>query len=70
MTDGQLEEDAEDMPLQGNAKEELMYEAGYHQNRLQLTTIDAILDRVSPETLQWQQGGPRPHRSIPLSPSS
>ena len=58
------------MPLQGDAEKELMYEARYHRNRLQLAVIDAILHGVSPETLQWLQGGPRPRRSIPLSPAS
>ena len=58
------------MPLQRNAGKELMYKVGYHRNKLQLATIDAILGRVSPKTLQWLQDGPRPRRSIPLSPSS
>ena len=70
MTDGQLEQDVADMPLWDDAEEELMYKAGYHQNRLQLAAIDAILHRVSPETLRWLQGGPRPRRSILLSLAS
>ena len=67
MTDGQLEQDAGDMPQRGDAVEELMYDVGYHRNRLKLVAIDAILQRVSSETLRWLQGGPRPRRSIPLS---
>ena len=67
MTDGQLEQDAGDMPQQGDAEEELMYDVGYHRNRLKLAAIDAILHRISPETLRWLHGGPRPHRPIPLS---
>ena len=70
MTDGQLEQDAEDMPQRGDAEEEVMYDVGYHRNRLKLVAIDAILHKVSPETLQWLQGGPRPHRPTPLSPGS
>ena len=70
MTDGQLEQDAEDMLQWGDAEEEVMYDVGYHRNRLKLAAIDAILHRVSPETLQWLQGGPRPRRSTPLSPGS
>ena len=57
------------MPQLGDA-EELMYMAGYHRNRLKLAAIDAILYKVSPETSQWLQGGPRPCRSIPLSLAS
>ena len=58
------------MPQQDNAEEEFMYEARYHRNKLKLAAIDAILYRISPETLRWLQGGPRPCRSIPLSPAS
>ena len=70
MTDGQLEQDAEDMLQWGDAEEEVMYDVGYHQSRLKLVAIDAILHRVSPETLRWLQGGPRSCRSIPLFPGS
>ena len=47
-----------------------MYDVGYHRNKLKLAAIDAILHRVSPETLQWLQGRPRPSRPTPLSPKS
>ena len=47
-----------------------MYDVGYHRNRLKLAAIDAILHKVSLETLRWLQGGPRPHRSTPLSLAS
>ena len=68
MMAGQLEQDAGDMLQRGNAKEELMYDIGYHRNRLKLAAIDAILHKFSPKTLRWLQGGPRPRRPTPLSP--
>ena len=57
------------MPQWGDV-EELMYDVGYHRIKLKLAGIDAILHRVSLETLQWLQGGPRPRRPTPLSSGS
>ena len=41
-------------------EEELEYEESYHQNRLFMNAIDAILHKVAPETKVWLNGGPRP----------
>ena len=70
MTDGRLEQDARDMPQWGDAEEELIYDVGYHRNKLKFAAIDTNLHKVSPETLRWLQGGPRPRRSTPLSLAS
>ena len=51
-------------------EEELEYKESYHQNKLQLNAIDAILHKGAPKTKTWLNGGPRPRRRIPMSPGS
>ena len=64
-----LEQDANDMPMEREARLEL--EEGYHQNKLQLSAIDALLHKVTDyAVLGWLNGGPRPHNAVPLSPGS
>ena len=66
-----LEQDADDMPMERDPRLELQLEEGYHQNRLQLSAIDALLHRVTDDAvLKWLNGGPRPHNAVPLSPGS
>ena len=38
-----LEQDVNDMPMKRDPRIELLFEQGYHQNRLQLSAIDALL---------------------------
>jgi len=67
----ELEEDAHDMPVERDEEFELDAERGYHQNRLMLSAIDALLHKVTdPQTLIWLNGGPRPRNATPLSPGS
>lgn len=49
---------------------DLVYEENYHRSRLMLNAIDAILHKVSPEMKTWLEGGPKPRRRLPVSPSS
>ena len=66
-----LEQDADDMPMERDPRLELQLEEGYHQNRLQLNAIDALLHRVADDAvLIWLHGGPRPRNAVPLSPGS
>ena len=51
-------------------EEELEDEESYHQNKLQLNAIDAILHKVALETKAWLNGGPRPQRRVLMSPRS
>jgi hypothetical protein len=53
-----------------NGTDDLVYEENYHRARLELSAIDAILHRVSPELKVWLEGGPRPARRTVVSPSS
>jgi hypothetical protein len=66
-----LDQDADDIPLERDPIFELQLEEGYHHNRLQLSAIDALLHRVTSEAvLKWLNGGPRPRNAVPLSPGS
>ena len=66
-----LEQDVEDMPLGRDPRYELQLDEGYHQNRLQLNTIDALLHKVVDDAvLIWLHGGPRPRNAVPLPPGS
>ena len=66
-----LEQDADDIAMEREAKFELELDEGYHQNRLQLSAIDALLHRVTDDAvLRWLHGGPRPRNAAPLSPGS
>ena len=66
-----LDQDAEDMPMERDARFELELEERYHQNRLQSNAIDALLHRVTDDAvLKWLNGGPRPRNAVPLSPGS
>ena len=48
----------DDNSLPGRSLEkELVYEEGYHQHRLQMNAIDAILHRISTETKAWLNSG-------------
>ena len=73
---GDLARSIEELSLNDNVipgrslEEELEYEESYHQNRLFMNTIDAILHKVAPETKAWLNGGARPRRRVPLSPGS
>jgi hypothetical protein len=62
-----LEEDTDDMPMEWDPRFELQLEMGYHQNKLQLTAIDALLHKVADDAvLKWLNGGPRPCYADPL----
>ena len=63
-----MEQDADDMPMERDSRLELQLEDGYHQNRLQLSAIDALLYRISDDAiLKWLNDGPRPRNAVPLS---
>ena len=67
----ELEQDAEDMPGERDPVYELELEQGYHNNRLMLNAIDALLHRVvDGPVILWLNGGPRPRNAVPLSPDS
>ena len=66
-----MEEDAHDMPMERDSRFELQLEEGYHQKRLQLNAINALLHRVADDAvLIWLNGGPRPRNAASLSPRS
>jgi hypothetical protein len=66
-----LEQDVDDMPMEWDPRIELKFEEGYHQNMLQLNAIDALLHRLTDDAvLKWLNGGPRPRNVVPLSPES
>ena len=63
-----MEQDTDDMPIEQNPIIELQFEQRYHQNRLQLNAIDALLHRLTDDAvLKWLNGGPRPRNAVPLS---
>jgi hypothetical protein len=63
-----LEQNADDMPMKLDQGIELQFEEGYHQNRLQLNAIDALLHRSTDDAiLKWLNSGPRPRNAVPLS---
>ena len=63
---GDLARSIEELSLDDNVipgrslEEELELEESYHQNRLFMNAIDAILHKVALETKAWLNGGPRP----------
>ena len=64
-----MKQDADDMHMERDSRLELELEQGYHQNRLQLSAIDALLDRLTDDAvLKWLNGGPRPRNAVLLSP--
>ena len=65
-----MEQDADDMPIERDPRFELELEEGYHQNRLQLNAIDALLHRVTDDAFLRLNGGPRPRNVAPLSHES
>ena len=66
-----VEQDVDDMPMERDPRFELQLEEGYHQNRLQLNAIDALLHRVTNDAfLKWLNGGPRLNNVVPLYPGS
>ena len=66
-----LEQNADDMPMERDPRLKLQLDEGYHQNRLQLNAIDALLHRVTDDAiLKWLNGGSRPRNAVPLSPGS
>ena len=63
-----LEQDVNDMPMEREARFELELEEGYHQNLLQLSAIDALLHKVTDDAvLRWLNDGPKPRNATPLS---
>jgi hypothetical protein len=69
VSDHDLEQDVDDMPMERDPRFELELEERYHKYRLQLAAIDALLHRVTDDAvLKWLNGGPRPRNAAPLSP--
>ena len=62
-----MKKNVEDMSMERDPRFALQLEEEYHQNRLQLSAIDAFLHRVADK---WRNSGPRPHNAIPLSTGS
>ena len=65
-----LLEDVDDLPEQDSSiqAKELYWEEIYHKRRLLFATIDAIMNRVSPEVQKWLDGGPKSRRKVEVSP--
>ena len=67
----ELEQDADDISMERDPRFELQLEDGYHQNRMQLSAIDALWHRVTDDAvIKWLNGGPRPRDVVSLSPGS
>lgn len=46
-----MEQNAGDMPIDGDPRLELQLEVGYHQNMLQFSAIDALLHRIADDAV-------------------
>jgi hypothetical protein len=66
-----LEQDADDRPMERDPRFELELEERYHKHMLQLATIDALLHKITDDAvLKWLSGVPRPRNAAPLSPGN